>query len=208
MNEKGVIPLRERQMLLGKEEILNVAFQLFCGNGYTKTTVQEIADGAGVGPATVFRHFRSKLGLLTGLIKRDLEPIWERGEDILATSRSGPIDTLTKLLDMYFDLLDAPSKAIESDAYRKRQFDFSKIEINDLLSGADVNVQAQIRKVILMSQEKGQMRKDLHVEHMVAVLFQVFNHHYYEADNRPKGDRAEIQKRLSKRVTIMFESWV
>lgn len=46
------IPVRER--------LIDAAFQLFGENGYDPTTVEDIAERAGVGRTTFFRNFRSK----------------------------------------------------------------------------------------------------------------------------------------------------
>jgi AcrR family transcriptional regulator len=45
------------------EEILRAAVQVFASKGFAATDVQEIADQAGVGKGTVYRHFGTKEGL-------------------------------------------------------------------------------------------------------------------------------------------------
>jgi AcrR family transcriptional regulator len=45
------------------EEILQAAVQVFSKRGFAATDVQEIADRAGVGKGTVYRHFGTKEGL-------------------------------------------------------------------------------------------------------------------------------------------------
>ena len=47
-----------------REAILRSALRLFSKKGYARTTLEEIARGAGVSPANVYVYFRSKLEIL------------------------------------------------------------------------------------------------------------------------------------------------
>ena len=57
-----------------QERILVAATELFIGRGYDKTTVQDVADLAGVSRATVFWHFSDKGGLFREAFSRVLSP--------------------------------------------------------------------------------------------------------------------------------------
>lgn len=60
---------RERRKLEVRARIYAVARELFAKQGFSATTVDEIAEQADVAPATFFNHFQSKqalLGLMTG----------------------------------------------------------------------------------------------------------------------------------------------
>lgn len=58
--------LRERQQLTTKREIVAAAFDLFEKQGFGNTTIEEIAQAAGVSARTVFRHFETKHDLVLG----------------------------------------------------------------------------------------------------------------------------------------------
>ena len=60
MNEKG-------------EKILEAALELFVKNGFDGTSTIEIARKAGVSEALIFKHFKSKAGLLEAIIKKGQE---------------------------------------------------------------------------------------------------------------------------------------
>jgi AcrR family transcriptional regulator len=47
-----------------RDAILRTALRLFSKKGYARTTLEEIARGAGVSPANVYVYFRSKLEIL------------------------------------------------------------------------------------------------------------------------------------------------
>ncbi|MBD1427480.1 TetR/AcrR family transcriptional regulator [Sphingobacterium arenae] len=52
-----------------KEKIMKVALSLFATKGYVDTSTKEIAIGAGVSEALIFKHFGNKDSLLTHIIK-------------------------------------------------------------------------------------------------------------------------------------------
>ena len=56
-----------------KNEILNVALDLFSTNGYEATSVSQIADAVGIRKSSLYSHFENKQAILDGLIKRVLE---------------------------------------------------------------------------------------------------------------------------------------
>jgi AcrR family transcriptional regulator len=57
-----------------QERILAAATALFIEQGYEQTTVQEVADRAGVSRATVFWHFSEKAALFRESFSRLLQP--------------------------------------------------------------------------------------------------------------------------------------
>ena len=59
---------RERQAEESRQRILEAARLLFLKKGYAGTTVDAIAEGAGLSPKTVTAVFGSKLGVLTELV--------------------------------------------------------------------------------------------------------------------------------------------
>ena len=59
--------LRERQAQLTRDEILNAARRLFAERGYTRTSVRDIAEAAGVSAQTVYDSIGSKQALVARL---------------------------------------------------------------------------------------------------------------------------------------------
>ena len=63
---------REAQSQETRRAILDAAFELFVATGYTATTIQAIADDAGVAVQTVYAVFGNKRELLRQLIERTI----------------------------------------------------------------------------------------------------------------------------------------
>jgi AcrR family transcriptional regulator len=59
--------LRERQAQLTKDEILKAARRLFADRGYTRTSVRDVAEAAGVSAQTVYDSIGSKQALVARL---------------------------------------------------------------------------------------------------------------------------------------------
>lgn len=59
--------LRERQAQLTRDEILKAARRLFAERGYTRTSVRDIAEAAGVSAQTVYDSIGSKQALVARL---------------------------------------------------------------------------------------------------------------------------------------------
>ena|SRR3954447_11213406 len=66
--------VRDEQAARTRERILDAAAALFLDRGYGRTTMKDIADGAGVARDTVHAVFGSKAQVLTALIDARLVP--------------------------------------------------------------------------------------------------------------------------------------
>jgi len=69
--------------------ILEAAARCFAVGGYAKTTVEEIAAGAGVSKALVYHHFQGKEDVLQAVLERTLDEWHQKsGIDALASADS------------------------------------------------------------------------------------------------------------------------
>jgi AcrR family transcriptional regulator len=64
MQQSVIRPMADRRRDFVRLEIEKAGMDLFARRGYDNVTVQQIADAAGIGRRTFFRHFRSKEELL------------------------------------------------------------------------------------------------------------------------------------------------
>jgi AcrR family transcriptional regulator len=59
-----VNPVRDLKVMETRARIADAALELFVHRGYADTTIDQIAEAAGVGRRTVFRHFPTKEAIL------------------------------------------------------------------------------------------------------------------------------------------------
>ncbi|MFE0019580.1 TetR/AcrR family transcriptional regulator [Amycolatopsis sp. NPDC059021] len=64
----GLVRLRDRREALTLRAILTAARRLFAEHGYARTSIRRLAQEAGVVPQTIYAHYGSKAGVLTGLV--------------------------------------------------------------------------------------------------------------------------------------------
>ena len=83
----AALPRAERT----RQRILQAAAQCFAAGGFSRTTVEQIAAGAGVSKGLVYHHFRGKEPILEALRERTLDE-WSRASGIAAhAERSGSV---------------------------------------------------------------------------------------------------------------------
>ena len=66
-----------------REEILDVATQLFAEHGFSETVTQELADRLQIGKGTIYRHFPSKCELFLAAADRVMVKLNERVDEAL-----------------------------------------------------------------------------------------------------------------------------
>ena len=84
-----------------RNRIINAAYESFWRSGFTRTSVDRIAEGAGLTKRTLYSHFRSKDDLLAAVLARYSELAMERLQRIgecLPANRDG-------LIESFFDQL-------------------------------------------------------------------------------------------------------
>ncbi len=80
----------ERRTELKKEKIRKAALDLFCMYGTDKTSINEIAQKAGVAPASIYNYYGSKEGLMKDTVINLLEDGWKARKELWETDLPFP----------------------------------------------------------------------------------------------------------------------
>ena len=107
----GTSGLRERARRAVQTELAEAALELFLAQGYEATTVDQIAEAAGISKRTFFRYFATKEDVVIG--KYELH-----GDEVVAAMRARPLeepvwDTLRRTFDVVVNYY--------SDLHRRRR---------------------------------------------------------------------------------------
>jgi AcrR family transcriptional regulator len=78
-------------------ELLEAALQVFARNGYRNTTLDEVAETAGVTKGTIYHYFDTKEALLLGVIEHYQKLAFARAEQAIGNERL-PASTRIRLL--------------------------------------------------------------------------------------------------------------
>jgi len=95
----------ERRTELKKDKIRTAALELFCMYGTDKTSINEIAQRAGVAPASIYNYFGSKEGLMKDTIIDLLERGWEARKKLWETDLPFP-ELMKHAISMNYNFID------------------------------------------------------------------------------------------------------
>lgn len=202
------LSLRSRQKLVVRNAVLDAALDLFSSAGYQKATMNAIADQAGIGIATLFRHFRTKAAILADLMRRDVEEGFAESQKIVDQPPADPRKGLVGLMHTVSKILDKPSKALKLKPYLWPAMLTGRGEADDVVSEADEKLRRQIGALVAHYQDIGALRPALDADDLTMILFYLFNSHYVDFINGSIGSRAELDRRVERRVAVTLESWV
>jgi AcrR family transcriptional regulator len=88
-----------------RDEIVELAGQLFARKGFAGTTVREIADRAGILSGSLYHHFDSKEAIAAEILLQYYEQLAERFNEIVAASTSS-IETINAFITEAFKDID------------------------------------------------------------------------------------------------------
>ncbi|WP_326586260.1 TetR/AcrR family transcriptional regulator [Streptomyces sp. NBC_01294] len=102
-----------------RETVLTAAAEVFVTSG-VDAPIRQIAAQAGVGMATIYRHFPTRADLVTAVYQHQIEACAEAGPNLLAMADS-PLDALHQWIDLFVDFLVTKhglADALQSDSDR------------------------------------------------------------------------------------------
>ncbi|MFI6768010.1 TetR/AcrR family transcriptional regulator [Streptomyces sp. NPDC050355] len=102
-----------------RRTVLAAAAEVFVTSG-VDAPIRQIAAQAGVGMATIYRHFPTRADLVTAVYRHQIEECAEAGPNLLAGADS-PFDALRQWIDLFVDFLVTKhglADALQSDSDR------------------------------------------------------------------------------------------
>jgi AcrR family transcriptional regulator len=140
--------------------ILDAALEVF-GRGGEAASTEEVARLAGVGIATVFRHFPTKADLLDAVLVRRFDRLRERAEQLAASEDPG-----RALFGMFAEMVsDAPSKIAIADALVEAGGD-----AQSQADQASAGLQEAVGLLLRRAQAAGAVRADIDLPELYALL--------------------------------------
>lgn len=147
----------ERRTELKKNKIRAAALELFCAYGTDKTSVNEIADKAGVAPASIYNYFGSKEGLMKDMTVNLLEDGWRARKELWETDLPFP-ELVKRAVSAGYDFIDHINletlRILFADPeIRRLTDDFYKHRYSDIVS-----------QFIEKGRREGYIREDLSID--------------------------------------------
>lgn len=103
---------REAQKHERERRILSAARRLFDRKGYAKTSMEDVAERAGLAVGTLYNYFRSKDDLLLAIMRREADRLLRIGERILADPPADPILAIDAMADLFVESISAEERML------------------------------------------------------------------------------------------------
>jgi AcrR family transcriptional regulator len=104
----------ERRKEQKRGQILNAAGELFRKQGFRKTTIDEVANRAGVSKVTVYNHFADKRGLIEESLRKVTREKIEQYRGILTSDRPWRQRLEAVILDKFQMVKDYSGEVLET----------------------------------------------------------------------------------------------
>jgi len=163
---------RRQNREMREDTILNAAERLFAKKGIENTTMQDIADEANLGVATVFRLFQKKERIIVTVATRKLERILEIFQNI-ADMDITCFEKIERLLDHlmqnYYPDKNEAVKILENfETYASRITD--EMEDFDLYKSVYREISRTFSKIIEDGLRDGSIRSDINIKETLITL--------------------------------------
>ena len=119
---KGV-PLTEEEQIRRRHEIFGASVKLFLKNGFQETSMQEIADAAGIGKSTLYDYFKTKDEILLWGVEDELMDLTADAQKIYAQPLRA-IERLRKVMKTHLEFWVA-----RKDFYLKLSFEVQRLNL-------------------------------------------------------------------------------
>jgi AcrR family transcriptional regulator len=165
--------LREKQKERRKKSILSATTALFVNKGYRDTTVEEVAELAEVGVATVYNYFYSKNELALALFLQGTKELMEEGRTIIDNPPPDAIEAVSALLITYLKGM--------TERYDKRLLrELIAVALTEQLSyrkralGLDFMLIGQLSELIEHFRKRGQITEEVKTDEAALLLYGIF----------------------------------
>ncbi|WP_199439931.1 TetR/AcrR family transcriptional regulator [Umezawaea beigongshangensis] len=103
MTDESTVRPKRADARRNQENLLEAAAAVFVTSG-VEAPLRDIATRAGVGTATIYRHFPTRADLIVAVYRHQVEALAEAGPALLADSAS-PHGALRRWLDLFVDFV-------------------------------------------------------------------------------------------------------
>ena len=162
--------VREQRKKRTRLAILDAAVKLFSENGFTETSIEQIARVAGVGKGTVYSYFPTKKMILRGFCEDELDHIHR--EIIERSDPDAPL--LDQMLAIYMTEFRHVTSNREFGRLFLRESLFPADEDITLNKELDNRYFALIFPLFERAQARGELRLELEPLHIVAHFYSLY----------------------------------
>jgi len=102
----GILERKEREKERRRQQIMVAAKRVFSEKGFSKATMEDIAQEAELSPGTLYLYFKNKEELYASLSLRILQYLLLRIEHVNSMKPAGPDEKLKALMEVMYDVYE------------------------------------------------------------------------------------------------------
>ncbi|WP_440972535.1 TetR/AcrR family transcriptional regulator [Pseudomonas koreensis] len=178
--------LRERQKEQRREVIAQAALELFISNGFGATTLEQIANQAGVSAPTVVNYFGGKQEILLALLKQPDEQAMRDARANLDDD-SDPLEALCEFEGL---MTDYQLQAMPASLWRELAPFLLTGEMAQALSPWNAAVIEETKALLGHFQAQGKVRASVDLDVAATLFNQYANMAFIRLATEPEPDRA------------------
>ena len=164
--------LRSRQKLQRRKAIIEAAEALIGEKGYRNTSIEEIAEKAGVGPATVYNYFGSKSELIIYIFHGETETFLKNGRSILDCPPESAEEGVIRLFEAYFsDFTERYSRKLIREVFVAVLVE--QLSVRRLFMRLDYALMAQLEELLEAYRSSGRIRDDFDTADITFIIYSV-----------------------------------
>ncbi|MDQ2091792.1 TetR/AcrR family transcriptional regulator [Marimonas arenosa] len=196
--------LRARQKEDRRKRIVASAKTLFKKKGYEKTTIENIAEAAGVSGVTVHNYYGTKAGVLLALVVESDAALIPRLDESLPR---GDGDLVELVVEFAHIIMDHAIANLEKDIWRQ-VIAAVTTEAGTRLSKAYSDLDRQLAYVLIQrieaAQQAGSLPGAIDPVHLGQALFQLQNARFIQFISNDDATPEDIESRLRNDLTALF----
>lgn len=194
--------LRARKKAESRQKMLDAAKQLFIERGYSKTTMEEIAEQAGFGVATLYIYFKSKEGMFAAMARDDMSQLEKAGEQALTRLPDDPVEAVYTLLREYNRVYEFVSYAVVEEFIAQSKSNGPLRDISRWVLGWQLD---QLDRALRACQAKGTVSASLDTALAADIVKDLLLRHNQRVASAVED--AEDLRRLKKKIGLLLEGW-
>jgi AcrR family transcriptional regulator len=162
--------LRKKQKRRREDAIITAAKELIAEKGYRNTSIEEIAEKAEVGTATVYNYYNSKSGLVLSVFNKETKKCLENGRKIISNPPVEAEEAVYKLAEAYWrDFIDRYSRQLMREVFVAVLVE--QLSVRKEIMGLDYALISQLVELLNIIKSRGQISPDIDTADAAFVIY-------------------------------------
>ncbi len=174
------VGLRQRQKTERQGLILKVAQKRFSEMGYVDTTIEGIADEAGMSAVTVFNYFGSKVGLLFALVKESDTRLLAKLRTLSDKDQEEAVEAVAEFARI---ILDNATSYLTKRLWRRvlaASIVEKSSEFRTQYKDLDLELKTQLEHLLVTLQREGKLTPNAPIGSLAETLFMLQNSRFVQ----------------------------